>query len=129
MQRAPCSSRLLFVKAWVNYVLLGKFQTDCLEARFGQYRQLSDGKYNISLRQVFESEKKLRLLSTLKVKFKEKDLTLTNFELNRNQFGRVLNDSNEQPVLLCDDDFVKVEEYLPVITYIAGYVCFSINKR
>ena len=35
----------------------------------------------------------------------------------------------EQSVLLCDDDFVKVEEYLPVITYIAGYVCFSINKR
>jgi len=32
-------------------------------------------------------------------------------------------------VLLCDDDFLKVEESLPVITYIAGYVCFAINKK
>jgi len=32
-------------------------------------------------------------------------------------------------VLLCDDDFVKVEEYLPVITYISGYVCFAMNKK
>ena len=41
-----------------KYVLLGKFQTDCLEARFGQYRQLAGGKYDVSLRQVFECEKK-----------------------------------------------------------------------
>ena len=116
-------------KLGLNYVLLGKFQTDCLEARFGQYRQLSGGKYNISLRQIFESEKKLRLLSTLKLKLKEKDITLTNFELNWKQLDRLLNDSNEQPVLLCNDDFVKVEEYLPIITYVAGYVCFFINKR
>ena len=75
-------------------MLLGKFQTDCLEARFRQYRQLSGGKYNISLRQVFESEKKLHLLSTLKLKLKEKDITLTRFELNWNQFGRAPNDSN-----------------------------------
>jgi len=32
-------------------------------------------------------------------------------------------------VLLCDDDFFKFEEYLPVIAYIAGYVCFAINKN
>jgi len=28
----------------VKAVLLGKFQADCLEARFGQYRQLSGEK-------------------------------------------------------------------------------------
>ena len=36
------------------YILPGKFQTDHLEARFGQYRQLSGDQYNISIRQVFE---------------------------------------------------------------------------
>ena len=41
-----------------NYVLLGKFQTDCLEARFDQYRQLAGGQHNISLRQIYECEKK-----------------------------------------------------------------------
>ena len=104
----------------LHYVLLEKFQTDSLEARFGQYRQLSGGKYNISLRQVYESEKKLRLLSTLKLKLKDKGITLVNFDSN--DFVCVPNDSTEQLVLLCDDDFLKVEESLPVITYIAEYV-------
>ena len=99
---------------------MGKFQTDFLEARFGQYRQLSRGKYNISLRQVFQSENKLRLLSTLKLKLKEKDMTLTNFEQDWNEFGRVPNDSNEQPVLLCHDDFVKVEEIYPWLLILLG---------
>ena len=40
-----------------NYVLLGKFQTDCMEARFGQYMQLVGGQSNVSLRQIYECEK------------------------------------------------------------------------
>jgi len=42
----------------VSYVLLGKFQTDSLEAKFGQYRQLEGRQYNVSLRQIYECEKK-----------------------------------------------------------------------
>ena len=63
-----------------NYVILGKFQTDSLEARFDQYRQLSGGECNISLRQIYESDKKLLLLSTLKLKLKDKEITLANFD-------------------------------------------------
>jgi len=92
----------------LNYVLLGKFETDSLEARFGQYRQRSAGKYNISLRQVYESENNLRLLSTLKLKLKDKEITLANFDWN--DFLCVPNDSTEQLALLCDDDFLKDEE-------------------
>ena len=40
-----------------KYVVLGKFQNDCLEAQFGQHRQLARGKYDVLLRQVFECEK------------------------------------------------------------------------
>jgi len=76
------------------FVLLGKFQTDSLEARFGQYRQ----QYNISLRQVYESEKKLRLLSTLNLKLKDKEITLENFDFHWNDFVCVPNDSTEQLV-------------------------------
>lgn len=50
-----------------KYVLLGKFQTDSLEARFGQYRQLAGGQYDVSLGQIYECEKKIRLLSVLKL--------------------------------------------------------------
>jgi len=57
----------------MKFVLLGMFQADSLEARFGQYRQPSGKKYNISLRQDFDSVKKLSLLATLKLKLKEKD--------------------------------------------------------
>jgi len=97
----------------LNYVLLGKFQTDSLEARFGQYRQLSGGKHNISLRQVYESGKKIRLVSTLKLKLKDKEITLANFDFDWNDFVCVPNHSSEQLVLLCDDDFSKLKSICP----------------
>src|SRR5664279_3728352 len=49
------------------YVLTGKFQTDCLEARFGKYRQLSGTNYHISVQEIKESEKKLKIISLLHV--------------------------------------------------------------
>ena len=36
----------------VSYVLLGKFQTDNLEPRFGIYRQMCGANYNVSVRQI-----------------------------------------------------------------------------
>ena len=41
------------------YILPGKFETAHLESRFGQYRQLAGGNNNISVRQMFECEKKI----------------------------------------------------------------------
>ncbi|KAH6946847.1 hypothetical protein HPB50_015636 [Hyalomma asiaticum] len=48
-----------------RYVLLEKFQTDSLEDRFGKYRQLSGAQYHILIRQIYESENKLRLQKVL----------------------------------------------------------------
>ena len=45
----------------LDYVMLGKFQTDNLESRFGQYRQLSGCNYLVSVAEVMQSEKKLRI--------------------------------------------------------------------
>ncbi|MCP4492437.1 MAG: hypothetical protein GY820_34780, partial [Gammaproteobacteria bacterium] len=45
------------------YVLLGSFQSDHLESRFGWYRQLSGANYYISVKQLIESERKIRALS------------------------------------------------------------------
>ncbi|KAH9367178.1 hypothetical protein HPB48_013824 [Haemaphysalis longicornis] len=48
-----------------NDVLLGKIQADSLEERFGLYHRLSGTNCHISIQQVFESEKKLRLQDSL----------------------------------------------------------------
>lgn len=50
-----CISELNF-----KYIFTAKFQTDKLESRFGQYRQLAGGNYNVSIRQINESEKKFK---------------------------------------------------------------------
>ncbi|GBM41418.1 hypothetical protein AVEN_129617-1 [Araneus ventricosus] len=52
----------IFKEHTPEYILLGKFQTDSPEARFGQYRQMSGGNYNVSCLQMFESEKKLKIV-------------------------------------------------------------------
>ncbi|XP_042896693.1 transposable element P transposase [Parasteatoda tepidariorum] len=58
----------LFKEHKPSYILLGKFQTDCIEARFGQYRCMSGGNYHIGVSQVLESERKLKLLSLMTLK-------------------------------------------------------------
>jgi hypothetical protein len=51
-----------------EYVLFVKFQTDPLEECFSQYRYMSGQNYHIALQQILESEKKLQILSLLKLK-------------------------------------------------------------
>lgn len=58
-------ARYSFEELGMSYVLFGKIQTDCLEDRFGKYRQLAGAQYHISIRHIYEVENKLRLQSTL----------------------------------------------------------------
>ena len=44
------------------YVFLGKFQVDHLESRIGNYRQLSGSNYLVSVKDVLQSEKTLKVL-------------------------------------------------------------------
>ena len=45
----------------VDFVLTGKFQTDDLGSRFGHYRQMSGGNRLVSIQEILESEKKIKL--------------------------------------------------------------------
>ena len=119
-------SEYCFHKLGARYVLLGKFQTDSLEARFGQYRQLAGGKYDVSLRQVFECEKKLRLLSVLKLSLKGRDINIKNFSFNWDHFDAASSFSQQYPIDLSLEDAEKAKNYLPVLTYIAGYCCYTL---
>ncbi len=62
-------ARIRFPITNFKYFLTGKVQTDMLEDRFGKFRQLAGGQYNISLRQLYEVEYKMRLQSSLPKKF------------------------------------------------------------
>ncbi|CAL1272772.1 unnamed protein product [Larinioides sclopetarius] len=60
------------------YVLLGKIQTDKLESRFGQYRSMAGDQYHISIRQIYETESKLRLCHELKLASHKKEVAIEN---------------------------------------------------
>lgn len=58
--------RYLLPHLGFDFILLEKLQSDNINSRFGWYRQLSGANYFISVREVFQSEKKIRAVSLLK---------------------------------------------------------------
>lgn len=127
-----------------SYFLCGKVQTDNLEERFGQYRQLSGSQYHVSVRQIFESEGKLRMQSALPLILKShefgdvildskkiNDYMMDFFNSNENLSE---NCTNEIPVffstLYIDDDEIDMlpDHLWPIITYIAGY-CSHVSLK
>ena len=63
-----------------KFILLGKLQTDGIEGRFGGYRRLSGSTYHVHVEQVLESERKLKLLSVLKLNSAKKGtFSITSF--------------------------------------------------
>ena len=50
-----------------DYVLTARFQSDPLERRFGQYRQMSGGRFLVSLKDTEISEKIIKIMSLVKV--------------------------------------------------------------
>ena len=75
--------------------------------------------------------KKIRLLSVLKLNVSGKDFNLTRFELDWADF---ISDSSiavkHLPIQLLREEWKSaIEQYLPVLTNIAGYCSFSVNKK
>lgn len=111
-----------------KYVLLGKLQSDPIEKRFGCYRQLSGANYFVSVRQVLENEKKIRLVSLLKFsKLSLEEMPPVSEEIrasdirNTNElFENVKNISILDNIDMSDSN---------VIFYVSGYVGRSLVKR
>lgn len=117
-----------------QYVLLGKFQTDNLEYRFSQYRKMSGTNYNVSVAQVLESEKKLKVMNVLSMaKAKCGPMSISNLSFSK---------CEPESQSACDvhlEKFKEVEDYLEgksltkddenVMVFIAGYVAHSIKKK
>uniref|UniRef100_A0A1B6CRV3 THAP-type domain-containing protein n=1 Tax=Clastoptera arizonana TaxID=38151 RepID=A0A1B6CRV3_9HEMI len=119
----------------LNYMLYGKFQTDLLEDRFGKYRQLAGGQYNISIRQVYETEKKLRIQSLLSLQSRcYGKISVTVFDDNIDTPNDVTDslqtDSSIWSNIEIDtSDIDKVRDEMQVITYLAGYCCYVTLKK
>ncbi|XP_037561685.2 uncharacterized protein LOC119440995 [Dermacentor silvarum] len=103
-----------------DYVLLGKFQTDCLEERFGKYRQLAGAQYHISIRQMYESERKLRLQNILELP-----------EMETATAAVAVNDDvlDKFDIEVADDDYQKNAPNLHATTYVAGYCAHAAFKK
>ena len=102
-----------------DFVLTSRFQSDPLERRFGQYRQMSGGRFLVGLRGVTSSEKIITIKSLLK-----EDLDIDNVKVdstNKDETtSRLLSQTSIEycsPEHLCLSDDSK-----EVAVHIAGYI-------
>ena len=112
-----------------KYILQGKFQTDSLEARLGQYRQLAGGKYDVSLRQVFECEKKFRALSVLKLSIQDRKLTFENFSLNWDTYENASTLDQQFPIKVTSEEVDEAKKKAACFDFISGYFCYVVDKK
>lgn len=120
-----------FDELQMNYVLLGKFQTDELENRFGKYRQLAGGQYHISIRQLYETEKRLRIQSLLTLNSRTfGSIHIKRFYENIDSPDGIQENHSFNPVIIVEEsDIDKLRDDMPVITYLAGYCCYITLRK
>ena len=115
-----------------DFVLLGCFQTDNLESRFGQYRQMYGGNRLISVQKLTESEKKLKIKSLLKL---HSDAITVPVKKYLSEFAECddTNKISEEDKLLIEElPYENVcfdETQLPVLLYVAGYAAKRIIAK
>jgi hypothetical protein len=117
----------------MNYFLCGKVQTDTLEERFGKYRYLAGCQYNVSIRQIFECETKLRLQNSLHLTvhsntYGKIDVGNFNFEQN---WGELKSTSfeNSFDISVTGKDIEAEKSLIPILTFLAGYCIHSVHKH
>ena len=110
-----------------NYVLLGKFQSDPLEGRFGIYRQLNGASFFMSVRQVLLAEKKVRVLNLMQLqclKFANENVCIDNSLIET-----VLEDVNWLSTFLEIPDQCNLNETdSNLVYYVAGFIGRSIGR-
>ena len=101
-----------------KFVLTAWLQTDPLERRFSQYRQMSGGRFLVSLKEVYRSE------SILKIKtFLSKNIELTTITSSCADEESI--SVEEFALSITQDDFdhiVTSEDAVEVITFVSGYI-------
>ena len=111
-----------------NFVLTAKFQSDPLELRFSKYRQMSGGRFLVSLLEVCNSEKILAVRSLLKenINIWEEDLaeTVQNEQSIMAEIEKEISAISTE-LLECQ----LSEDSMQVAVFVAGYIAKKLCKR
>ena len=125
-----------------SYVLSSFIQNDPIEHHFGLYRQMSGSNYNISVCEVLESERVLKLSNILKLYHRQhydrKDRAsfmefLNTFELHGNDIdldcGYAKIDVTRFTCVLTFEDFSPNSATKQALAFIGGYAAFSLLRK
>ena len=109
-----------------DLIMTSRFQSDPLERRFGQYRQMSDGRFLVGLREATSSQKIIKL----KVLLKE-DIDISNItDSNAEHYQNIETLLHHFDLFRCSDEMVTLsEDSREVAIYIAGYVGKKLKER
>ncbi len=107
-----------------DYVLTARFVTDFLERRFSRYRQMSGGRFLVSLREVLNSEKILTLTSLLKVGINTWEENLKDDRLNED-LDKLVSEVRSMEL----HDVQLTDKSMEVSAYIGGYIVKALVKN
>ena len=115
----------LLEKEDFSYVPLGKYQSDPLEGKFGQYRQMNGGNLFASVKQIVESERCLKIKNLAKL-----NLSLSDIKDIFSSVKIAKNSKNEEVTRalvasLVSDNRIELEPEIPdadrnILFYVAG---------
>ena len=106
-----------------KFVLTARFQSDAIERRFGQYRQMSGGRFLVGLKDVIWSERILKIKSLVKESIDIKDrikVTENEDAIQQELFDNIMEIGFEN-VMLSD-------ETREVAAHISGYIARMLVK-
>ena len=108
-----------------DFVLTAKFQSDPIEKRFGQYRQMSGGRFLISAKDVICSEKILKIKSLIREGFDIDE----KFKLNEDHSSNVEDLLSSVESMFGDMDSITLDENSKEVSdNIAGYIAHKAMK-
>lgn len=123
----------------VDYFLPGKLQTDKLEKRFSVYRQLSGSNYSVSVREIMDSERKIRAKSFLGIRSARYGKISLNIENLQNVCDETINDyiSEKKKYTAFRNEIVSVVKEsnsdtdidASALLYVCGYISFKTASR
>lgn len=109
-----------------DFVLTARFQSDPLERRYGQYRQMSGGRFLVGLKDVTVSEKIIKIKSLLKEGIDIDENVKTPKE-DGEKLELLISDID---ILNCSTDTISLSDSSREVgVHIAGYVAKKLKKR